>query len=145
MTEYMLDTSAIGEIDDGAVSALALYTSKDDFYVSHIQEDELDDAPDKYVRLLRKVLDVVSADSVVTHGFISGISQSGRAGMGGGVKGIERKLSSDDGNELMDAIIANTAIQNDYILVTHDSELRTVVNEETTGQAISIAEFKCGI
>jgi len=144
MTEYMLDTSAIGEIDDGAVSALALYTANDDFYVTHVQEDELD-AAGNYAPVLEKVLDVVDADSVVTHGFISGISQSGRAGVGGGVKGIERKLSDDDGNELMDAIIANTAIRNDYILVTHDSELRTVVNEETPGQAISIAEFKCGI
>lgn len=144
MTEYKLDTSAIGEIDDGAVSALALYTSKDDFYISHIQEDELDAAGD-YAPVLTKVLDVVDADSVATHGFILGISKLGRAKLGYGVKGIERKLSNDDGNELMDAIRASTAIQNDYILVTHDPELRTVVNEETPGQAISIAEFKSGI
>lgn len=149
MTEYMLDTSAIGEIAEGKVSAKAIRASDNGFYITHIQEDELEQAGD-YTPTLMEILEVVDSDSVPTHGFFIGLSRLGRANLGGGAKAIQRKLSSNndsDGisNDLLDAIIANTAIHNEFVLVTHDSKLRQTVNSETPGTAISIPEFRSKI
>jgi predicted nucleic acid-binding protein len=140
MSEYMLDSSAIGEIDKGEVSASDLHSSDDDFYITHIQEDEIE-AAGSYTPVLERALDVLDADSLPTHGFYSGVSKSGRAAAGSGANSIARELSDDDGNETRDAIIAKTAVHHEFILVTDDSELREVVNEVTEGKAISIDEF----
>lgn len=142
MAEYMLDTSAIGEIADGSVNARKLYTSTDRFFITHIQEDELS-AAGSYSKFLNSVLEVVDTSDVVTEEFRWGISAWGRAKWGEGefTEKMLNQMSSDGGNEIKDVMIAETAIQNGHTLVTHDQELRNAVNSETPGNAISVSDF----
>ncbi|MBB6645046.1 hypothetical protein [Halobellus ruber] len=142
MAEYMLDTSTIGEFADGQVDARDLYTSSDKFFITHIQEDELS-AAGSYSRILNNVLEVVDASSVTAEEFRWGFSAWDRSKWGKGefTEDMLNQMDSDDGNELKDVVIAETAIQNNYTLVTHDDELQCAVNKKTPGKAISISDF----
>lgn len=146
MTEYMLDTSAVGEIEEGEIDTRRLYTSSDEFYITHIQEDELN-AAGTYSKFLLKVLEIVKPEKVPTDGAYYGVSKYGRAKYGKGehVNTIENQLPPDDGNEIKDALIGGTAVHQGYILVTHDGDLREVINNETPGTAISISDFNSNI
>lgn len=143
MAEYMLDTSAVGEIENGAVDPRLLYTSSDALYITHIQEDELANAG-HYSKFLMRVLDVVDAGSVATESFKLGISKLGRGKLGAGKyeQKILNEMKPDGGNEMLDAMIADAAVVNGHTLVTHDEELRDAVNDVTPGEAISMSEFR---
>ena len=143
MNNYMLDTSAIGQIEAGDVSMDLLRTSTDQFYITHIQEDELAQAGD-YAEPLLEVVETVAATEVSTESMMWSISKWGASKWGSGkhLKTILEHMNEDDGNEAKDALIAETAICNNYILVTHDRELRDIVNEKTPGNSISIPEFR---
>lgn len=142
MVEYMLDTSAIGEIAEGEIGAKTLYTTTDRFYVTHIQKDELK-AAGGYARVLLNVIEVVDATENATEGMIFGISRLGAAKLGRGeYMGEMLDSMPPDDNNMKDVLIAETAIQNGYTLVADDKNLKNTVNENTPGNAISVSKLR---
>lgn len=141
MMEYMLDTSAIGEIADGTIGAKILYTSPDQFHITHIQKDELAEAGD-HTRILMKVVEMVESDEKTTEAMMWGISNWGsKWGAGEYTNDMSGNMAPDI-NSKKDVLIAETAIQNEHILVTNDKELLNTVNKNTPGSAITVSELK---
>ncbi len=157
MKAYMFDTNIFDEILNREID-MASFISKARFYATHVQFDEINKTPDeeKKAKLL-KVFKEATALSVPTETFVLDISQLDGAKLSGesfvptesAVYGISKnglakysqsnnkyktilsmldKLRKKD-NNMQDALIAETAIINKYILVTHDKNLLKVVTE----------------
>ena len=143
MMDYMLDTSAVGQIEDGDIPVELLSGSTDQFDITHVQKDELAEAGG-YAENLLEVVEMVAVTEVPTESAIWGISKWGASRWESGkyFEEISEHMGGDEKNEIKDALIAEAAVCNDYVLVTHDRELRDVVNEKTPGHAISVSELR---
>ena len=131
MKKYVLDTSLINKLVDGSVNLVEL--PKDGAFVAtHVQLDELKRTPDKNRRreLLDKFSEVV--DEVhETDTFVLGESRLGQAKLGSGLgyREIKKRLDALNGgkkNNLRDALIAEVAFRDGYVLLTADQDQSTV-------------------
>ena len=76
MTDYMLDTSTVGQIEDRDIPVELLSGSANQFYITHVQKDELTEAGG-YAENLLEVVEIVAATEVTTESMIWGISKYG--------------------------------------------------------------------
>lgn len=165
----MFDTNVFNRIVDGKITSESLI-GRVMAHATHIQRDEINNTKDaeRRARLSKMFDDVVSA-SDPTASFVIGVSRLGEARLGGSrevptastVWGVSRwgkgnwsanddlysalkseldKLNQSKRNNTQDALIAETSIKGQYVLVTDDADLATVT-KKYGGKCLSVAEL----
>ena len=128
MKRYVVDTSLINKLVDGAVAADEL-PNDGSFVASHIQIDEINRTkdPERRAKLLEKFAETID-EVLPTESFILGISRLDEGRLGAGVlyDSIKRELdvrNNSKPNNSEDALIAEVAMKNGYTLLTADFDL----------------------
>lgn len=130
--KYVVDTCTINHLVDGTVRLEDL-PNDGDFVATHIQLDELNKTPneERRARLTLKFA-TLRPEVVPTESFVIGTSRVGCGKLNGGLydslknalDARKRKL-----NNIQDALIAEVAARNDYVLITGDADLAEVARE----------------
>jgi len=129
--KYVVDTSLINKLVDGSVHVDEL--PKDgSFVASHIQIDEINRTKDPKRRseLLQTFSEVID-EMLPTESFVFGLSRLGKGKLGDGVSYDTVKTELDSmnkgkANNSKDALIAEIAMKNEYVLLTADFHLYQV-------------------
>ncbi|HET55860.1 MAG TPA: hypothetical protein ENN33_11650 [Ignavibacteria bacterium] len=133
--KFMLDTCAINNLHKLGLTVVLLEDFLDkelaEFYITHIQNDELNEWDDveerkKATLLLAKIKPIV----LPTESFIVGESRLGYAKLGDGEVLNEVINRRNMEKNIRDALIAETAILNNIILVTDDGPLTKVAKDK---------------
>jgi rRNA-processing protein FCF1 len=141
--KYIFDTNVFDDIIDGKVSIdLIEENIKNKFieiYITHIQSDEIQNCSDierrkKLSLFILKIKPIILA----TESFILGKSRLGFSRLGAGE--IYNKINTKSNNHSDDALIGETAIENDLILVSNDKRLVSNVLKNN-GKVIFVKEF----
>ncbi len=146
MPRFMFDTNVFGKILLIQVPH-SLLTDKHEYFVTHIQNDELNAAPQRVKNRLLTVFQVIPQQLIPTEAAIIGISRIDMAKIGDG--GLYNLILSELGNRKplepennrKDALIGETAIKNEIILVTDDKALLDSV-EGHGGKVMSFDTFQ---
>ena len=149
--KYMFDTVAFNRVVDQDISVASLDKCCE-IYTTHVQRDELSKTAncEKKAKLL-EVCGWVEASGpsdseglVPTESFVLGKSRLDRAKLSDGslyngiLSALDKCKEKDNNKE--DALIAETAIKNDFILVTDDTYLQVAAREQG-GECISFKGF----
>jgi len=132
----MFDTNVFNRILDGAVEVSG-FRGNARFYATHVQLDELKRTSNtKRREELISVFEEVTDTKVPTESFVLGVSRLDEAKLGGdedqlctAMKAELDKLNKNKPNNIQDALIAETAIKNQFTLVTEDTDLLTVAKK----------------
>ena len=165
----MFDTNVFNRIVDDTIPLVTLI-GRVTAYATHIQRDEINNTKNIERRaVLAKVFRDVVAESDPTRSFVLGVSRLDEARLGGervvptasAVWDVSRwgeakwggdddlystlkteldKLNRAKPNNIQDALIAETSIKGDYVLVTDDTDL-TTVTKQYGGKCLSVAEL----
>ncbi|TXG76696.1 MAG: hypothetical protein E6R11_07645 [Rhodocyclaceae bacterium] len=147
MNGFMLDTNAFNDVLDGRIDIAYLKAKK--LAVTHVQRDEINATTDEARRnailsifrvLVREEpvadrLTDASGDIVPTDSAAWGVTRWGMAKWGFEDRMFEQLrldldvLNKGKKNNVQDALIAETALRNGYVLVTADSDLFAVVTK----------------
>lgn len=133
---YMLDTNIFNHILDGKI-AISLFEGKK-LYTTHLQRDELNNTPCiKRRDDLLGIFNELHQDNLTTVGAIAGISVVGCCSPTGsddilgkmlGMLNEINKKGVKTGSNAKDCLIARTALQHGYTLVTNDQKLLKVAS-----------------
>lgn len=165
----MFDTNVFNRIVDEDI-ALKSLVGRVTAYATHIQRDEINNTKDveRRARLAKTFGDVVAATDP-TASFVIGASRLGEARLGGervvpttsavwdvsrwneaewgdeddlysALKSDLDKLNQNKPNNVHDALIAETSIKADYVLVTNDAHL-AAVTKKYGGKCLSVGEL----
>ena len=145
MKKYMVDTNIINRILDNDLDLIFFKRPEKILFATHIQRDEITNTPDAIRRdeLLSIFQEV--ADSIPTETAFWGKSNWGESKWATddlvekNLEELNKKKRKRSNPE--DALIADTAIKNSYILVTEDKDLYDVVIEVFNGSAQKLDEF----
>jgi len=128
---YVVDTNIINWLVDGRLQIEDL-PGDGEFVVTHVQRDELAKTPDEQRRaqLFAKFETTVDRE-VPTESMVVGISQIGLAKISDGklycsVRDALSILNKGKTNNSHDALIAEVAIENGWVLITADGDLAQV-------------------
>jgi len=165
----MFDTNVFNRIVDEEI-ALEPLTDRVTAYATHVQRDEINNTTDPERRaVLAQVFSDVVASSEPTASFVIGTSRSDEARLGGerevptasavwdvsrwdkanwsadddlysALKSELDKLNRNKSNNIEDALIAETSIKGDYVLVTDDADLASVT-KKYGGKCLSLGEL----
>jgi restriction endonuclease S subunit len=138
---FMFDTNIFNRILDNELD-ISAFDSNYDYFVTHVQRDEIEKCrnEERKQRLLEK-FKLVPQNEIPTESFVLGTSKLGKAKLGDGK--LLEKIRKSNLKHTNDALIGETAIKNNLILVTEDEDLRKKVNE-LGGEAISLLDFQSG-
>jgi len=138
---FMFDTTVFGNILDKKID-INKFPKKFDYYITHIQPDELNKIKDKErkKKLFRFFKEIIR-EELPTENFVLNYSKLGKARLGNGK--ILEELRKGNLKHTEDSLIGETAIKQGLILITND---RTLLNrvKALNGQAISIEQFLRG-
>lgn len=131
MKKYVVDTSLINKLVDGSVGVDEL--PKDGLFVaSYIQHDELSRTKNqkRRAKLLEKFEEIIH-EVLQTETFVLNVSRLDEGKLGDGISydAIKKELDSlnrGKANNAEDALIAETAMRNGYVLLTADFYLYQV-------------------
>lgn len=124
--DLMFDSNVFDELVSGNLS-LDLFESKSiKVYVTHIQIDQINKCTniEKRAKLFLFMIQA-KPEKVATESFIFGHSRLGFAKLGGG--GMIEILKAGNLKNTDDALIGETAIRNNLILITNDIDFRKKV------------------
>lgn len=135
--KYIIDTCAIDRVADELFNPETELPSGSEFYITHIQHDELNNIPDKYKdRRVRLALAnaKLRPKLVPTESLVWDVSRWDQANWGDGVTYTAIRtaldaLNRNKANNPNDALIAESAIKNQWILLTADTDLAEVVRQ----------------
>ena len=120
----MFDTNSFDKILTGEIPLDLIKRSINKgyrYFVTHIQIDELSNTPDtkkdKRAQLIL-FLSAVAPSLIPSESFVLGYSRLGFAKLG--TAGYYEKLLNENKTNIKDAIIGETAIKNNFILITED-------------------------
>lgn len=138
----IFDSNIYDLIADGTFNINMLSGKKEDFefYITHIQTDEINKCPDEDKRA-RLILFMTKLSPIVipTESGIWGTSRWGEFKWGGGE--IAKKIKGENQKHIEDSLIGEVAIKNNLLLITEDIRLKNKVNS-LNGKAINFGEFK---
>lgn len=142
--KFIFDSNIYDEIVAGnlKIDDLAMFKNKEnaEFYVTHIQVDEISKCSDTEKRAkLFLFMTKISPIIVPTESAVYGISRFGKAKFSNG--DLLEKLREGNIKHTKDALIGETAIKEKLILITNDNTLRRRVNLNG-GKAFNLEEFK---
>ena len=138
----MFDTQIYDKMIEGDLDINLLKKNKYryEFYITHIQVEELSNCSDKEKRAKLSLFKTeISPKIVPTESMVLGVSRFGECKFGNA--DILENLRRGNTRDTNDALIGETAIKKELILVTEDKKLRQKVNSNK-GHAISLDEFK---
>jgi hypothetical protein len=126
----MIDACMFNFLIDGNYTINDLPPGK--YYITHIQRDELDATPDQVRRhYLRNQFNVINSEKVLTSVALSGLARSGEASCGDdqffNIILSELDKLKKKKNNYKDAVIGATAIQNNFLLITGDTDFTKVI------------------
>ena len=131
----MLDTNVFNDILDGRMQLVDLQTF--DLWATHIQADEIGRTKDSLRREeLSRIFKELRPDTKATGSFVLGVSRLGEACLGDGetyhkilmgLRAMQKDPEGKNESNIMDALIAETSIQQHMTLITADSHLARVV------------------
>lgn len=127
---YVVDTNIINWLVDGAIRPEKL-PNDGQFVATHVQVDELNNTQDKERRAQLFLKFTATVDDVVpTESMVVGISRIGLSKISDGALYYSLKGALDNKrkrrNNAQDALIAEVAIKNNYVLLTADRDLSEV-------------------
>lgn len=132
--KYVVDTNIINWLVDGTVQPEDL-PSDGEFVVTHVQIDELNRTRDEERRARLFIKFATTVNGVVpTESMVAGISRIGLSKVSDGslFSSLRAALDTRNGgkrNNAHDALIAEVAVTNGYVLVTADADLAEVVQQ----------------
>lgn len=145
---FMFDTNIFNHILDSKIK-FEDFPEKFDFFITHIQEDELGKTQDlDRKELLLKIFKKINQENIPTESAVWDISKWDMAKFGD-ENSLYEKIKSDldkkeqRQNNIHDALIAETTIKNGLILVTDDSDLLEVT-QKYKGEVITLKGFLSG-
>ena len=145
MQEYMLDTNIFNRILDDNLDLEKFNKPHKPLFATHVQKDEINKTPDVNRRNNLLSIFEIADDSIPTESALWGQSKWGKAKWAADdlVEQILKELNKKKRkkNNPKDALIADTAIKNNYILVTEDGDLYDVVTEVFNGSAKKLDDF----
>lgn len=145
MKKIMFDTNIFDAILNSSID-IASFPKNCKYYVTHIQKDEIDaiSTPEKQERKkqLLQTFEKINAENLPTESFILGKSRLGMAKLGNG--GLLDELRKGNPKHTKDALIGETAIKKDLILVTEDTSNFSSRVRSLGGAVINFEEFKAG-
>lgn len=131
--KYMLDSNVFDDIVSGKLKfeLILKYQEKTDMniYLTHIQNDEIQSCKDEEKRK-KLTLFVLKVRPIIipTETLVVGTSRLGEAKLGNG--DVFTKIKGENIKHTGDALIGETAIKNNLILVTNDKILKSKVENE---------------
>ena len=141
MPRFMFDTNIFGKILKMKTPE-ALLNGGRQYFVTHIQQDELEGTPKRLRDQLLSVFQIIPQQPIPTETAIFDVSRFGMAKFGDGdlyttiLQQLDRAKPMEHSNNIKDAIIAETAIKNQIVLVTNDKTLANTV-QKLGGQVMS--------
>jgi predicted nucleic acid-binding protein len=138
--KYMLDTNVFNHVVEGKRPLETLMGRN--LYATHVQIDELEKAPPEKRADLLALFKSVGTQTIPTSTSLWGISKLGLCNLSSDpelfqsllerIKELDRKAGKRKKceNQSKDALIAETAIKNDLILVTNDKNLTKAAREK---------------
>lgn len=132
--KYIVDTCIFGKILDGSISKNDL-PADGVFLITHVQLGEINNAQDseKRARLLLNLfalpVTIVLTESCITNVSRVGYSKACHSVNYCNIKELLDKRNGGKNNNKEDALIADTAMQNGYTLISADEDLIAVTNE----------------
>lgn len=146
MNGYMFDTNIFNRILDAQIDVKLPESEK--YFATHIQLDELNQTPDANIERRKQLLAVfrkVEPTNLLTESIMLDVSRLELAKLGDGQLANEIRASLESKKKRrsnnQDALIAETSIRNDLILVTDDKNLLKTVGE-FGGAAITWVQFQ---
>ena len=140
--KIIFDSNIYDLIADGTLNIGSLSEKREDFefYITHIQTDEISKCPDEDKRA-RLILFMTKLSPIVipTNSFVLSLSRLGEARLGD-AKLLE-EIRKENLKHTEDALIGEVAIKNNFVLVTEDIRLKNKINS-LDGNAINLKEFK---
>ncbi len=149
MSRFMFDTNVFGKILRMQVPH-NLLTDKHEYFITHIQNDELNAAPQGIKNRLLTVFQVIPQQAISTETAIVNISRVGAAKVGDAelynllLSELGKTKPLEPENNAKDALLGETAIKNKIVLVTDDKALQGSVARHG-GRAMSFDTFQKGI
>ncbi len=129
----MFDTNIFGKILK-MKSPYDLLAGKHEYFVTHVQRDELEATTDDRTRSqLLTVFRTIPQNAIPTESAVFDFSRFDMAKFGDGIvyphvlNELNKRKPLDHENNIKDALIAETATKNGILLVTDDKALREVV------------------
>lgn len=144
----MFDTVVFNRIRDGKL-ILSSLNANIEVYATHIQRDELNNTPDPIRReaLLQTFREAISPTGVVpTSSAVFDVSRydecrySGPESLYSALRAELDVLNRKKANNVQDALIADTAISEGYVLVTEDGDLAKVTRNHG-GDCLSVSDL----
>ena len=142
MEKIIFDTNIFRKILDGLIDIKNIISNKNKFeyVVTHIQKDEIEQCKDIIIKeKLLSIFKEVDSKQIPTESIILGVSRLGMSKFSDGV--LFEKLRKSNLKHTEDALIGETAIKNNLVLVSEDRKFRNRVNKES-GNAINLNEFE---
>lgn len=138
--KLILDSNVFDNLLSGKISLNDLDINNNEIFITHIQVDEINECTDKFKRAsLFNLLTEIRPEKIPTETFALGLSKFGNAKLGDAI--LFQKLRNSNLNHSKDALIGETAIKQNLILITNDKRLKNKVNE-LGGTAMNIEEYK---
>jgi rRNA-processing protein FCF1 len=129
----MFDTNIFGKILRMNLPS-TLLIEKHQYFITHIQKDELETLGNERIRnQLMSAFHLVPQTLLSTESVIAGISRAGMAKVGDSLvythifEELNKRKPEQRENNSKDALIAETALKNGFVLVTNDKALKEVV------------------
>lgn len=132
--KYVVDTNIINRLADGIVQPESL-PNDGEFIATHVQIDELNKTKDEERRAQLFIKFATTVDDVIpTESLVVGISRVGLSKVSDGnlYLSLRTALDARNGgkpNNSHDALIAEVAVKNGYVLVTADADLAQVAQQ----------------
>jgi len=145
--EFLLDNNIYKYIagtagEDQEISLEKMKDSGHEFFTTHVEKDEFEEADEDTRNELFQVVQEIESEELPTESFRLGTSRLGKAKLSDGEKQKDvRKRLGGGSNEDKDALIIETAIQNDLILVSEESSHEEAMNQMNE-QFMNKDEFK---
>lgn len=139
---FIFDTTIFRKILDGLLDLSKIIENKDktfSFFITYVQKDELMASKNPILKNnLLKIFNQIPQKQIPTESFVLGVSRLGMAKLSNG--DLLEKLRKGNFKHTEDALIGETAIKNNLILVTTDILFKKRVNKEG-GNAINLKDF----
>ena len=141
--QLMFDSNIFDDLVSGKLPLDLFGSTNIKIYVTHIQIDEINKCEeiDKRARLFLLMVELKS-EKRATESFILGTSRLGSAKLGD--SNIIETLRAGNLKYTNDALIGETAIKNNLVLITNDSNFRKKV-ENLGGVVMNVQELKNSI
>lgn len=138
--KLIFDSNVFDEFISGVLDINFIKEKKWEVYITHIQIDEINNCGNSERRaLLFNFMLEIRPFKSPTESFIIGTSRIGSAKLSGN-DDIFEKLKAENPKHINDALIGETAIKNDLILITNDLKLKKKVIE-LGGNSLTVDEL----